>query len=187
VFAAAGGFDEGYTRPSIEDIELGVRLRRAGRRIRLCPEIQATHLKRWTLSSLWRTDVFARAIPWTRLILRQGRLPSDLNLGWRSRLGAVAAWSLVGCALLVLGFGLFGTAPMAAWSALGVVISAAGAVAPNAGLFAFFYRRGGARFVLIAAGLHLGYLLYSSLVFVSLLVSHRLRGRLGRSGEPTSK
>jgi GT2 family glycosyltransferase len=185
VFLAAGGFDESYARPSIEDIELGVRLRRAGQRIRLCPEIQATHLKRWTLASLWRTDLFSRAIPWTRLILREGRLPSDLNLSWTARLAAVAAWTFLLCGLLVAGFGLLGH--LAAWPALGMLISAAGVVALNADLFRFFFRRGGARFALVAAALHVGYLLYSSLVFASLLIGHHLRGGGGRRCESAIK
>jgi GT2 family glycosyltransferase len=159
VFLEAGGFDQGYTRPSIEDIELGVRLRQAGHRIRLCPEIQATHLKRWTLRSLWRTDIFARAIPWTRLILRRGRLSSDL----------------------------VGPARLAAWPALGVLLAAAGTAALNADLYAFFLRRGGARFALLAAALHVAYLLYSSLVFAWLLVCHRLRGKVLRPREQTIK
>ena len=45
VFAAAGGFDESYTRPCIEDIELGHRLRQRGRRIVLDPALQVKHLK----------------------------------------------------------------------------------------------------------------------------------------------
>src|SRR2546426_2951145 len=50
VFQKVGGFDAGrFSRPSIEDIELGYRLRAAGHRIRLDPELQCTHLKRWTL------------------------------------------------------------------------------------------------------------------------------------------
>ena len=214
VFRAASGFDEGYTRPSIEDIELGVRLRQAGLRIRLCPEIQATHLKRWTLASLWRTDIFGRAVPWTRLILRQGRLSTDLNLDWRSRLSALAAWALLVCALLVLAFGLLGLGRLVAWGAgelcsprtiaggnwnpprvplsaiwpgLGVLLASAGVTVLNADLYRFFFRRGGARFALIAAALHVAYLLYSSLVFACLLVSHRLRGSVGRSREPTIK
>jgi GT2 family glycosyltransferase len=187
VFLTAGGFDESYTQPSIEDIELGVRLRRAGHRIQLCPEIQATHLKRWTLTSLWRTDIFARAIPWTRLILRQWRLPCHLNLNWRSRLGALAAWALLGCTLLVLGLGLVGPARLAVWPGLGVLLSAATTAALNADLYAFFFRRGGARFALLAVALHVAYLFYSSLVFACLLVSHRLRGRVGRFREPTIK
>ena len=38
-----------YRRPAIEDIELGYRLTRAGHRIVLARDVQATHLKRWTL------------------------------------------------------------------------------------------------------------------------------------------
>jgi glycosyltransferase involved in cell wall biosynthesis len=185
VFLAAGGFDQGYARPSIEDIELGVRLRQAGHHIRLCPEVQATHLKRWTLASLWRTDIFARAIPWTRLILRQGRLSSDLNLNRRNRLGALAAWALLGCALLAVGLGFVGPARLVVWPGLGVLFSAASLAALNADLYAFFFRCGGVRFALLAAALHVAYLLYSSLVFACLLVSHRLRGRLRRPREPT--
>jgi glycosyltransferase involved in cell wall biosynthesis len=41
VFAAIGGFDEEqFPRPSIEDIELGYRLRDAGFTIRLCKEVR---------------------------------------------------------------------------------------------------------------------------------------------------
>jgi GT2 family glycosyltransferase len=185
VFLAANGFDEGYTRPSIEDIELGARLRQAGHRIRLCPEVQATHLKRWTLTSLWRTDIFARAIPWTRLILRQGRLFSDLNLAWHSRLGAVVAWALLGWALLAVGLALVGPARLALWPGLGVLLAIAGVAALNADLYAFFFRHGGARFASIAAALHVAYLLYSSLVFACLWVSQQLRGRVRRPRKPT--
>ena len=185
VFWATRGFDETWT--SMEDVELGARLRQAGHRIRLCPEIQATHLKRWTLASLWRTDIFGRAVPWTRLILRQGRLSTDLNLDWRSRLSALAAWALLACALLVLAFGLLGLGRLAIWPGLGVLLASAGVAVLNADLYRFFFRRGGARFALIAAALHVAYLFYSSLVFVCLLVSHRLRGSVGRSREPTIK
>jgi len=44
VFVELGGFDPHYTRPSIEDIELGYRLRAAGLRIRLAKHLQVTHL-----------------------------------------------------------------------------------------------------------------------------------------------
>jgi GT2 family glycosyltransferase len=53
VFVGVGGFDAArFPRPSIEDIELGNRLRIAGHRIRLDREIQGTHLKRWGLWSV---------------------------------------------------------------------------------------------------------------------------------------
>ena len=88
IFLAAGGFDESYTRPSIEDIELGHRLRAAGRRIALDPSVLVKHLKRWTFASMVRSDIFDRALPWTRLIVRSSRLPDDLNLAVSQRLSA---------------------------------------------------------------------------------------------------
>jgi GT2 family glycosyltransferase len=38
-----GGFDETYSRPSIEDVEFGRRLHRAGGQIILAPEIEVRH------------------------------------------------------------------------------------------------------------------------------------------------
>jgi GT2 family glycosyltransferase len=80
VFLSHGGFSEGYRQPAVEDIELGYRLSRSGCRIYLDPEIQVTHLKRWTLTGLLKTDIFYRGIPWTELILRDRTMPNDLNL-----------------------------------------------------------------------------------------------------------
>ncbi|MDP8968848.1 MAG: glycosyltransferase, partial [Actinomycetota bacterium] len=72
-FEAVGGFDAGrYPRPSIEDIELGMRLHAAGRRIALDPAVRGTHLKRWTLCSMLRTDLGARGAPWVALRLERG-------------------------------------------------------------------------------------------------------------------
>jgi GT2 family glycosyltransferase len=91
-FAAVGGFDETrYTRPSIEDIELGRRLRRRGFRITLDRGLQVKHLKRWTVASLLRADVSARALPWSRLILEEGSMPRDLNLRAGDRASAALA------------------------------------------------------------------------------------------------
>jgi len=39
-FLEHSGFDESYSRPAIEDIELGYRLSRSGRRIALDPKLQ---------------------------------------------------------------------------------------------------------------------------------------------------
>ena len=95
-FLASGGFDaERYSRPSIEDIDLGMRLAADGARIVLDPSIQGTHLKSWSLGAMLRTDVFDRAAPWVALLLRQGTVPSTLNLGWRHRLSAAAV--LISC------------------------------------------------------------------------------------------
>jgi glycosyltransferase involved in cell wall biosynthesis len=80
VFLEMSGFDASYKRPAIEDIELGYRLRNAGRRILLDRDLRVKHLKKWTFWGLVKTDVLDRGIPWTELILRDQRMPNDLNL-----------------------------------------------------------------------------------------------------------
>jgi GT2 family glycosyltransferase len=51
VFRDFGGYDDAlFAHPSIEDVELGMRLISAGEKIRLVPEAQGTHWKDWTLS-----------------------------------------------------------------------------------------------------------------------------------------
>jgi glycosyltransferase involved in cell wall biosynthesis len=80
-FRRVGGFDaQRYSRPQIEDIELGHRLRAHGYRIMLRPEIQATHLKQWTLRGMIITDVRDRGIPWMRLLRQRPALSGTLNL-----------------------------------------------------------------------------------------------------------
>ncbi len=94
VFLEIGGFDAGYGRPCIEDIELGVRLLRSGHEIILRKSVQATHLKRWTFWGLLKSDVWDRGVPWTRLMLRERNLPSDLNLAISQRFSALAVYLL---------------------------------------------------------------------------------------------
>ncbi len=157
VFLALGGYSRSYAEPSIEDIELGARLRQAGYRVCLCPEAQVTHLKRWTFLGLISTDIRNRAIPWTRLIVREGRLPADLNLSMGARLSAIAAWVGVLC----LGLGLWRP-----WAWAGALLAAAALGTLNADLYRFFARHGGPGFGALCAALHALYLLYSSLIFV---------------------
>ena len=190
-FLAVDGFAETYARPSIEDIELGARLREAGHRILLRPEIQCTHLKRWTLASLLRTDIFARALPWSRLIARQGRLPSGLNTDRKSRWSAVLAWLAALSALTCLtSVGLGCLACSAATAGMGAVAGLA-LVALNYPLYRFFFGHGGLVFGTTAAGLHVLYLLYSSLVFGCVLGAAKVRGREERahvaSAEPSAR
>lgn len=174
VFLSVGGFADSFRRPSIEDIELGARLRRAGRRIALRPEIQATHLKAWTVRTLLRSDLCDRAIPWTRLALQEGHLPDDLNLRAGARVSASLAYVLV--TMLVLAV---------RWPVLLVVAAAAlaGIAALNRDLYALFARQRGRRFLLAAVSLHLFYFLYSGVGFafgVLLHLGDRLRPRTKR-------
>ena len=91
-FRAAGGFDaERYELPSVEDIDLGTRLTANGGRIVLDPLLQGTHLKRWTLADMVRTDFWQRGVPWVELVLRHRSGATALNLGWRHRVSAAAA------------------------------------------------------------------------------------------------
>lgn len=119
-FDAVGGFDEArYRVPSIEDIDLGHRLWARGERLRLDPTIQGTHLKRWGLWNMVRTDFARRGVPWMVLQLRNRRLASTLNCGWQHRLGALAC--VVAVLALVLG------RPLVSLGALAVLVATNGA------------------------------------------------------------
>jgi GT2 family glycosyltransferase len=96
VFLGIGGFDSAYRVPSIEDVELGLRLTDAGHRIELAPDIQGKHLKDWTLRGMIRCDVLQRGVPWLRLLLARGRPLTALNLGWRHRASALASVGVAG-------------------------------------------------------------------------------------------
>ncbi len=172
VFFDLGGFDTGYASASVEDIELGSRLRRAGHRVELVKSIQVKHMKRWTLRRMIRTDVRNRAIPWTRLILRQRRIPNDLNLKYGQRLSALLA------------AGLPATLALAAWRpergrlwalvALGCLLAV---VLINQRFYRFLWRAKNPPFALLAMPLHVLYFLYSGLAFAAGLILHLGRGR----------
>ena len=178
-FEAVGGFDEGYRRPSIEDIELGYRLRTAGFAMRLDKEIQVKHLKRWTARSILKTDVFQRALPWTALILEHERMDNDLSLSPSNRLSVVAV-------------GAFAAAAPAAFfaPAFRFALPAAGAtfLALNAPFYRFLLRKRGVRFALQAVPWHALYYAYSGGAFALGTLRHlarRLRPN-GHSASPTS-
>src|SRR5215208_16952 len=96
VFLALGGFDEErFPMPSVEDIELGMRLHAQGGRIVLDPAIQGKHLKNWTLASMTKTDLLRRGVPWLRLVFENHPGSTALNLGWRHRIGTGASLLLL--------------------------------------------------------------------------------------------
>lgn len=161
-FREVGGFDGGlYGRPSIEDIDLGYRLTRAGYAVRLCHHIQVTHLKRWTAGSLLRTDVRDRGIPWVRLLLRERVFAMDLNLEIANRVSVVGIF-LLWAALIATWFW-----PPVAGVAL---LLAAGLLAINLPLYAFFRRERGLLFALAAIPWHWLYYTYNGVCCVVGLV-----------------
>ena len=149
-FRAVGGFDEGYARSSIEDVELGYRLKAAGHRIRLVKTAQVTHLKRWTLASWLVSDLRDRALPWARL-LRSGRsLPRSLNFTLRDRAasGLVAlAWLLLAGAIVL---GARWRAPLLSAAGLALAL----ALALDLAFFSFARRQVSVAFATAALGLH---------------------------------
>jgi Glycosyl transferase family 2 len=179
VFEAMGGFDEKrFPRPSIEDIELGYRLRQAGYRILLDKALQGTHLKRWTLLSLIQTDVVCRAVPWSRLMLERQNSPDDLNLKQGQRLSV----ALVGLAGLFL--------PLAVFQAelLGLSTAALlGVLVLNRTLYTFFVRQRGLGFAAACLPLHLLYYLYSGLSYLWVWAELHLGGMARRPGCPALK
>ena len=170
-FEAVGGFAaDRYRRPSIEDIELGARLWRAGRPVVVVRDAQVTHLKRWSFRQLVATDVRQRAYPWSELLVRGEAPGGDLNLRAGDRVAAIAAW--MGLAGLVVA--LTGAWPVGATIA---ACALATIVILNRRLYAGFARVGGWPFAIAAVALHAGYYLYSSATFGICLLRHAWRGR----------
>lgn len=121
VFDELGGFEPSFTGAGIEDIALGYRMVRAGRRIRFVPSIQIVHLKAYTLWGMVRSDIFYRAIPWTGLMLRDRIFRNDLNTRSGNVGSVVLAW-LIPAALLAALSGWPGGWWVAAAALLGVQV-----------------------------------------------------------------
>ena len=153
-FREAGGFDESYHRPCIEDIALGYTLFEKGRRIRLRKDIQVRHLKGYTFGGLIRSDLFGRAVPWTRLMLERRIFRSDLN----TRASGVLSVAVSYVVLASLVAGLW--RPAGLWAAAALV---ACFLTLNRDYFAFIHRKRGLSFMVRAAAMTLLYNLYSGL------------------------
>lgn len=140
-FERVGGFDEKrFAEPSVEDIELGMRLTAAGAQIRLDPSIQGKHLKRWTLPQMIHTDLFKRGIPWVELLLESREGSAALNLSWRHRLSTLAVVTGVGAAAA--------RRPRAVVGSIGLLLIL------NRSFYSFLARRRGAREAVAGVGLH---------------------------------
>jgi GT2 family glycosyltransferase len=174
VFEAMGGFAAGrFPHPSIEDVELGLRLWKHGHPVRLDPSIQAKHLKRWGALGLLHTDIFRRAVPWSKLILETGIAPNQLNLAVHSRWSAALVLaSAATVALLILDRTLGSRAALSPWTLPAALL--VGAVAINRPLYSFFRRRRGLSFAARAVFWHQLYYVYSSVTFASCWLFHQL-------------
>lgn len=172
VFRTTGMYDEWhFPAPQIEDIELGRRLRLGGHRIVLRPEIQATHLKRWSLRNVLTTDFVSRGVPWTRLIIQEGPSAAGNTLNVRS----AQKWctALVGLGAIGLVVAVF----VRSWWPLLATAGSAGAVLGiNFGFYQFLRRQKGAGFALLALPLHLIYYVSAGLSAIIGWFAHALFG-----------
>ena len=163
-FEQAGGFDEArYGRPSIEDVELGMRLADNGARILLDPKIRGTHLKEWSTAQMLKTDFADRGVPWVHLLLDRREVPTTLNLGWRERASAIAA---IASAVFV-----------ARRRPVGVGASAAALVALNHELYQLLLRRLGLRAAITCVPLHAAHLLMAAAAVPAGLITYLVRPR----------
>jgi hypothetical protein len=167
----SGGFDE--TISGIEDIELGMRMAAGGARFFLDKSLQVKHLKKWTLSTTVSTDIFKRAVPWTRLLLAAKCVPPDLNLTYSSRASAV----LVAALLVTIGLLAASAFRWHGWRVSPMLFTAAVFVGCLLGLngrfYAFLARKRGPVFACTAVAAHWFFYLYSSATFAVMWISDR--------------
>lgn len=175
-FEQVGGFDADlYRRPEMEDVELGYRLRDAGHRIVLHPEIQGMHLKRWTLTGMLSSDFSRRGVPWARLLVKRGMLlsPRGLSLGPGERSSAVLSFAAALTAMTAL---LFSSLNIAVVAALLFLMFAA----TNQELFMWFAKKRGWLFAAAAIPLHFLY----NVNAVTAMIAGAAGALLTRRSEP---
>jgi hypothetical protein len=172
IYAELGGFDGArYGRPSIEDIEFGFRMRKAGWSIRLAHDLVCTHLKKWSLPEVVRTDIFQRAVPWSHLILSGRSMSDDLNVSSTERVkaGVAGLWFVAVLASLIPSL-----QPLAPLAALGLGLAI---IALNRDLIGFFRRAKGVPFAVAATLFHQVYYVYSAATFSFCAVAYHLGGK----------
>ena len=168
VFMEVGGFDETYFKPSIEDIELGYRLCRNKYNIMLDKEILVHHDKYWTLTNLMHSDYFSRALPWSRLLLKEPSRHYELNLRWPFKASVLLVWLIPLGMEINLSLGMF---LFVLWLSM------------NASIVRYFGKPHKFVFFISALALHYFHYMYSSLAFVQASFEHFLKNKSGKSND----
>lgn len=161
VFLSVGGFLASYGRPSIEDIELGMRATAAGHRIEIDPNLQGKHLKQWTLKSMVVTDIVHRAVPWSELLLSGGPIPAMLNIDWRGRASAACAVAAVLATLAGIAF---------PWSLAAAAALITAVIGLNWAFIGLCARKGGVALAISCVPLLTLYFCYSTATFVAVAI-----------------
>ncbi len=162
-FIAVGGFNTEFSEPSIEDIDLGARIRRNYGKILLVPEAMAKHCKDWGIVQLLYTDIFCRALPWSKMIVSGQSMGADLNTSTKERIISALAHVL----WIV---GLFSLASPAATPFF--VTGIGFFVGLNRKFYSLLFRKGGVILLLSGIVLHWLYYLYASAVFGIVCIAH---------------
>lgn len=188
IFLKMEGFDlKTFRLPSVEDIDLGYRLKDANHRIYLDKGLQVKHLKQWTFKSMLKTDVFHRAIPWTRIMFQRKHFPKDLNLQTHHRTSGIMVLMISILMFLILGstiikfwqYAFWGrnpyyNGPLLPISLLLVVGLLITVVFLNYKLYWLFLKRKGVGFMLKSIPLHLFYYLYSTVTFIVVIMDNSI-------------
>jgi hypothetical protein len=177
-FYEAGGFDEQrYPRPQIEDIALGYRVRALGYRLLLRPQIQATHLKRWTLLGMVKNDLLDRGVPWMRLLLA-GEAAGNGSLNVRPSEKVITGLAGVSISALIAA-PFLGKSMLAAGTLLLLIV-----VAVNIRFFAWCARLRGVSFALAVVPLHVLHYVVNATAVAFATARYLLRPS-ARSGGPS--
>lgn len=146
-FSKTGGFDEHFL-PILEDVELSHRLRNAGYRLIINPQIQVQHIFNYSLSRSLHNAII-KSMYWTIYSIRNGDLLVD------------SGTASVGLKINVLAFFISAFLLLAAlWSGKVVFLWLIGLAVTanffaNTGLLLAFYRSKGLVFLAIAAAYYL--------------------------------
>jgi glycosyltransferase involved in cell wall biosynthesis len=166
IFVQLGGFDsKRFPYPSVEDVELGMRIIAEGHRIRLVPSALGKHCKDWSLWRVWHTDVLRRARPWSLLLAERPGATKDLNLANEERAKAFLALMIP----TLLTGGLISPAFL-----LLAVVTALLYGFVNRRFFAFLFRRLPLSSFAVGVAMHWCYHCYSALTYAWTMVQLRL-------------
>jgi glycosyltransferase involved in cell wall biosynthesis len=167
VFVDVGMYDEWrFSRPQIEDVELGYRLSAHGHRILLQPEIQVTHLKRWTFRGMLKADFMDRGVPWARLLAEQRALlgaaaSKAKSLSLRAKEKSNTFFVCLGLLLLAIS-----VRPQNHLLATLGALCLAIVVVRGLPLYSFFFRKRGLVFAICGVVLHMVYYLTAAVSVV---------------------
>jgi len=132
-FTKAGGFNENYSKPSIEDIELGYRLLENEYIILINSTLQIKHRKTWSFKNMVYTDIFLRAKPWTILLNKHKKWNSSgLNTSSKEKVSAFLVLATYFLLLLSI---------QNIWLILPAITCLLGLICIQLSLYSFFVKR----------------------------------------------